>query len=359
LAAAAAACGDAAAPDAPLQALPPVAAVAAEVNALPRDVANALRRNAHGFPAADAQLRALGLKISFKDRPPNRAGDDAADGDDAAGGADDAAPAAAADAEPADPAAAAEEEEQGAPPKRQRTDAAAAAPEAPEASLGVDAALSARLRPGERKLIDFRRALYLAPLTTVGNLPFRRLCKSLGADITCSEMARERAASGHGCVRVLTWHACVCVCVFLWPQAMATNLLQGQPSEWALLRRHPCEDVFGVQARAAPAHPPIRRCAPAHTHADLCLHVHRIALRARSCAAASRTRWRARRSCWRRMWSATLWTSTWCARAIRAHTCAQRCSFGRTVFALCLLACSRALWRPVMRLAQLSFMRVK
>ena len=90
-------------------------------------------------------------------------------------------------------------------------------PEAKKTRIDLDADPVTIYNDGEKKRIDWRDKLYLAPLTTVGNLPFRRLCKRLGADITCGEMS------------------------------VGLQLLQGHQPEWALVQRHHTEDIFGIQ----------------------------------------------------------------------------------------------------------------
>lgn len=65
--------------------------------------------------------------------------------------------------------------------------------------------------------LDWQGRSILSPLTKGGNLPFRRLCVSFGAEVTVSEMAYAR------------------------------QLLRRRPPEMALLKSHPSETQFGVQ----------------------------------------------------------------------------------------------------------------
>ncbi|KAG7195827.1 tRNA-dihydrouridine synthase 3 [Scheffersomyces spartinae] len=77
-------------------------------------------------------------------------------------------------------------------------------------------------KPAEKKKLNLKNTKIVSPLTTVGNLPYRRLMRTLGADITYSEMA------------------------------LTIPLLQGTNSEWALPKAHNSEyPGFGVQIAAS------------------------------------------------------------------------------------------------------------
>ncbi|GMM34314.1 tRNA dihydrouridine synthase [Saccharomycopsis crataegensis] len=85
--------------------------------------------------------------------------------------------------------------------------------------------VEAPVKAWEKKKLNYNKTKVISPLTTVGNLPYRRLMKKLyDVDTTFSEMA------------------------------LSTPLIQGQNSEWALMKAHASE-IPGFAAQIAASKP--------------------------------------------------------------------------------------------------------
>ncbi|KAL8434734.1 hypothetical protein ACSSS7_002979 [Eimeria intestinalis] len=97
---------------------------------------------------------------------------------------------------------------------------------------------------------------FLAPLTTLGNLPFRRLCTRLGADVTVSASAAIHLEIHHALLIypfVMASSKSYFSCLRgsqVGEMAVANSLVKGKVSELSLLRRHCTEKIFGVQVAA-------------------------------------------------------------------------------------------------------------